>query len=62
MQQANTVKLSNKGQFDKEKIGIKKPFPVTNLPFLLHKDKELLGLRNNSRVTKKFLIAKFDCT
>ena len=29
---------------------------------LLHKDKELLALRNNFRVTKKFLIAKFDCT
>ena len=28
---------------------------------LLHKDKELLALRNNFRVTKKFLIAKFDC-
>ena len=29
---------------------------------LLHKDKELLALRNNFRATKKFLIAKFDCT
>ena len=29
---------------------------------LLHKDKELLALRNNSWATKKFLIAKFDCT
>ena len=28
---------------------------------LLHKDKELLALRNNFRATKKFLIAKFDC-
>ena len=28
---------------------------------LLHKDKELLALRNNFRVTKKFLIANFDC-
>ena len=28
-----TVKLGNKEQFDKEKIGIKEPFPVTNLPF-----------------------------
>ena len=29
---------------------------------LLHKDKELLVLRNNFRATKKFLIAIFDCT
>ena len=28
---------------------------------LLPKDKERLALRNNFRVTKKFLIAKFDC-
>ena len=28
---------------------------------LLHKDKELLALRNNSRANK-FLIAEFDCT
>ena len=28
---------------------------------LLHKDKELLALRNNFRTNKKFLIAKFDC-
>jgi hypothetical protein len=28
---------------------------------LLHKDKELLAIRNNFRATKKFLIAKFDC-
>ena len=27
---------------------------------LLHKEKEHLALRNNFRVTKKFLIAKFD--
>jgi len=27
---------------------------------LLHKDKELLALRNNFRATKKFFIAKFD--
>ena len=30
-----TVKLGNKEQFDKEQIGIKEPFPVTNLPFTL---------------------------
>ena len=28
-----TVKLGNKEQFDKEKIGIKEPFPMTNLQF-----------------------------
>ena len=54
-----TVKLGNKERFDKEQIGIKKPFPVNLL--LLYKDKELLALRNIFRATKKFLIAKFDC-
>ena len=29
----STVKLGNKERFDKEQIGIKEPFPVTNLPF-----------------------------
>ena len=28
-----TVKLANKERFDKELIGIKEPFTVTNLPF-----------------------------
>ena len=28
-----TVKLGNKELFDYEQIGIKEPFPVTNLPF-----------------------------
>ena len=28
-----TVKLGNKERFAKEQIGIKEPFPVTNLPF-----------------------------
>ena len=28
-----TVKLGNKERFVKEQIGIKEPFPVTNLPF-----------------------------
>ena len=28
-----TVKLGNKERFDKEQIGIKEPFPVTNEPF-----------------------------
>ena len=27
------VKLGNKERFDKEQIGIKEPFPLTNLPF-----------------------------
>ena len=34
------------------------PWPIVNL---LHKDKEHLALRNNFRLTKKFLITKFDC-
>ena len=56
----HTVKLGEKERFDKEQMGVKEPFlwPNTNL---LHKDKELLALRNNFRVTKKFLITKFDC-
>ena len=29
----STVKLGNKERFDKEQIGRKEPFPVTNLPF-----------------------------
>ena len=29
----DTVKLDNKERFDKEQIGMKEPFPVTNLPF-----------------------------
>ena len=41
-----TVKLGDKERFDKEQIGVK----------------ELLALRNNFRVTKKFLITKSDCT
>jgi hypothetical protein len=57
----STVKLGNKERFDKEQIGIKEPFPVTFCHFL-HKDKELVALRNNLRSTKKFLIAKFDCS
>ena len=28
---------------------------------LLHRNKEHLAIRNNFRVTEKFLIAKFDC-
>ena len=30
---SDTVKLGNKERFDKELIGIKEPFPMTNLPF-----------------------------
>ena len=29
----DTVKLGNKERFDKEQIGTKEPFPVTNLAF-----------------------------
>ena len=29
----DTVKLGNKERFDKEQIGIKEPFPATNLLF-----------------------------
>ena len=35
------------------------PRPIANL---LHKDKEILAFTNNFRVTKKFLITKYDCT
>jgi hypothetical protein len=28
------IELGNKERFDKEQIGIKEPFPVTNLPFI----------------------------
>ena len=28
----NTVKLGGKERFDKERMGVKEPFPVTNLP------------------------------
>ena len=47
---SNTVKLG-----DKEQIGVKEPFPVTNLPVYF------IMIRNNFRVTKEFLITKFDC-
>ena len=30
---SNTFKLGDKEQLDKEQIGVKEPFPVTNLPF-----------------------------
>ena len=33
IQFGSTVKLGNKERFDKEQIGIKEPFLVTNLPF-----------------------------
>ena len=41
---------------NKEQISIKE-----QICQLLDEDKELFALRNNFRVTKKFLIAKFDC-
>ena len=45
----------------RNKLVLRKHFLWTNAN-LLHEDKELLSLRNNFRVTKKFLITKFDCT
>ena len=42
--------------FDKEQIGVKEPFPGTN--FFIR----IRNIRNNFRETKKFLIAKLDCT
>ena len=53
------VKLVDKERFDKEQIGVKEPIPMTNFPIYL--DKEHLSLRNNFRVTRKFLITMFDC-
>ena len=32
-QYVSTVKLGNKERFDKEQIGVKEPFPVTNCQF-----------------------------
>ena len=55
-----TAKLGNKERFDKEKLVLRNHFLGPICP-LLHKDKELLALRKNFRVNKKFLIAKFDC-
>ena len=57
----HTVKLGDKERFDKEQIDVKEPFTVTSCLFI-HKDKKHLALSNNFRVTKKFLITKFDCT
>ena len=33
LMKCTTVKLGDKEQFDKEQIGVKEPFPLTNLPF-----------------------------
>ena len=55
-----TVKLGNKERFYNEQIVLRNNFPRP-ICHLLHKDKELLALRNNFTATKKFLIAKFDC-
>ena len=52
---SDTVKLGDKERFDKEQIGVKKQFLLTNLPIYF------IRIRNNFRVTKKFLITKFDC-
>ena len=45
----------------RNKLVLRNHFLWRPICHLLHKDKELLALRNNFRVTKKFLIAKFDC-
>ena len=47
--------------FIRNKLVLKNHFlcPIANL---LYKNKEHLALRNNFKMTKKFLIAKFDCT
>ena len=44
----------------RNKLVLRNHFPWPNAN-LLHKDKELLALRNNFRVTKKFLITNVDC-
>ena len=49
-----TVKLGDKEWFDKGAIS------RDQSPNLLQEDKEHFALRNNFRVTKKFLITKFD--
>ena len=53
--------LAIRNGFIRNKLVLRNHFlwPICHL---LHKDKELLALRNNFRATKKFLIAKFDCT
>jgi hypothetical protein len=47
--------------FIRNKLVLKNHFlcPIANL---LYKNKEQLTLRNNFKMTKKFLITKFDCT
>ena len=53
--------LAIRNVFIRNKLVLRNHFlwPICHL---LHKDKELLALRNNFRTTKKFRIAKFDCT
>mgnify|MGYP001322797758 CR=1 FL=1 len=51
-----TVKHGFKELLNKEQPGNSEPFPVTNLPV------NKLALVNNFTMTKKFLIAKFDCS
>ena len=51
----STVKVGDKERSDKEKNGVKEPYPVT---ILLNKDNEDLALGNTFRVTKKFFITK----
>ena len=56
----STVKLSNKELLIRSKLVLRNHF-LWQKANLLHKDKEHLALRNNFRVTKKFLINNFDC-
>ena len=58
----STVKFGDKEWFDKEQISVTEG-DISSDQFAnwLHMDKEHLELRNNFKVTKKFLISKFDC-
>ena len=51
------IKFGDKERFDKEQIGVKEPFPVTNVPVYFIRIRNIWHLiRNNFCVTKKFLI------
>ena len=55
---ANTV---IRNDLIRNKLVLRNHFPWS-IANLLHKDKEILAFTNNFRVTKKFLITKYDCT
>ena len=58
-----TVKLGFKERLNKEQLGNSEPVPVINLPVFLINNEEIgISLVNNFVMTKKFLIAKFDCS